>query len=67
MAIAVVENFTGAHICFNLSKTAYIRIALTSKLTEPFLLVSKASNRKCAYILESAKVEIYSNLHALKT
>lgn len=36
-------------------KEADIRIELTSKLTEPFLFVSKASNRKCAYILESAK------------
>ena len=57
MAIAAAANITGAHICFYLSKKADIRIELTSKLTEPFLLVSKASNRKCAYILESAKVE----------
>lgn len=28
---------------------------LTSKLTSPLLWVSKASNRKCAYILESKK------------
>lgn len=31
--------------------------ALTSKLTEPFLFVSKASNRKCAYMLESESAE----------
>lgn len=29
---------------------------LTSKLTEPFLFVSKASKRKCAYMLESEKI-----------
>lgn len=36
---------------------------LTSKLTEPFLFVSKASNRKCAYILESAKISSYPRRH----
>lgn len=53
-------HFT-AHFCFYLLREADGRIELTSKLTEPFLLVSKASNRKCAYILESAKVETHSN------
>lgn len=46
---------------------ADIRISLTSKPIEPFLSVSKASNRKCAYILESANVETYSNPCALET
>lgn len=48
-------------------KEAVIRIELTSKLMEPFLFVSKASNRKCAYILESAKVETYSDPRTLET
>lgn len=42
-------------------KEADVKLELTSKLTEPFLFVSKASNRKCAYILESAMVENLSN------
>lgn len=33
-------------------------VYLTSKLTEPLFCVSKASNKKCAYILESAKENI---------
>lgn len=53
----MIAKFTGTQIYFYRSKEANVRIKLTSKLTEPFLLVSKASNRKCAYILESAKVE----------
>lgn len=57
---AVVAGFPGAHVCSYLQKEADTRIKLTSKLTEPFLFVSKASNRKCAYILESAKVEAHS-------
>lgn len=34
---------------------------LTSKLTSPLLWVSKASNRKCAYILESKKEKKTTN------
>lgn len=38
-------------------------LELTSKLTEPFLLVSNASKRKCAYVLES--VEEMAHLHKI--
>lgn len=42
-------------ICGNICDTKSSVHERTSKLTEPFLFVSKASKRKCAYILESAK------------
>lgn len=42
--------------CGDISDIRSNQHELTSKLTEPFLFVSKASKRKCAYILESAKI-----------
>lgn len=62
--VDIAVLFIGSYTCFYLSD---IRTELTSKLTEPFLLVSKASNKKCAYILESAKAETCSNQRALNT